>query len=88
MYKIKKEKMQSLIEKLQKIRSLTDEALTSLDYLVSSQGEELPRDTDYNPDDYLKKWMNAPQSAEDSEQEDHYIDVFRARDEYAPDCLE
>ena len=88
MYKIKKEKMQSLIERLQKIRSMTDEALKSLECVVSSQGKELSRDVNYNPDDYLKKWTNAPDHYEDSEEEDHYVDVFRARDEYEPDYLE
>lgn len=88
MYKIKKEKMQSLIEKLQQIRKLSDEVITSLEYLVSTQGEELPRDTDYNPDDYLKRWQSAPVSHSDYQHVEEDIHVFRGSDYYDPEYLE
>ena len=58
MYKIKEEKIQSLVEKLRVIRKLSDEAISSLEYLVSTQGEFKSVSSEYNPDDYLEKLMS------------------------------
>ena len=58
MYKIKGEKMQSIVEKLRMIRKLADEAIASLEYVVSSQGELQAVNSEYNPDDYLEKLMS------------------------------
>ena len=58
MYKIKEEKIHSLVEKLRVIRKLSDEAISSLEYLVSTQGEFKSVSSEYNPDDYLEKLMS------------------------------
>ena len=55
MYKITKSEMESLLEKMRRIRQESGEIISFIEHLMQLQSEFLLRKSSYNPDDYLER---------------------------------
>ena len=56
MYQIKEEDVQMLLDRLRQIRQVSGEAISMLEHM--KQLQELNHDLeDYDPDDYLERWI-------------------------------